>query len=262
MDERLQRRLVEAGVDPTHISNPAEAWQQLFELFGLRATLIDRYDIEAAYRGMTPAEFSESDRQSMADEVLTARYPGIELIGSPSGDPVQVVAYDDGWPQVFASWRKRLSSVLGETAIAIEHIGSTALPGLAAKPVVDIQVAVPNVGAEKTYVAAIESLGVPLRSREPDRRYFRPTPGTPRVVQIHVCTAGSDWERIHLLFRDYLREHSSIRSQYAALKLELADRYRNDRLAYNEAKTGFILDAIQAAEEWSEQTGWTVKPNP
>ena len=259
MDETLERRLGEAGVDPARIDNPSEAWKRLFDEFGLDATLIDRYAIEAAYRDMMPSELSEADRQRMGEEVWAARYPGLELIGSPGGEPVQVVAYDDRWPGVFASWRERLSGALGNAALAIEHIGSTAVPDLAAKPIVDIQVAVGDVEAEATYVSAIESTGVPLRSREPDHRYFRPAPGTPRVVQIHVCAAGGEWERIHLLFRDYLRAHAQVRGVYAALKLELADRYHGDRLAYNEAKTGFILDAIRAADGWANQTGWAVE---
>ncbi|MEN8114246.1 MAG: GrpB family protein [Actinomycetota bacterium] len=97
------------------------------------------------------------------------------------------------------------------------------------------------------YVPAIESTGVLLRAREPGHRYFRPPADQPRVVHIHVCSSGSAWEADHLLFRDYLREHPEARDAYAALKLELADRHRHDRIAYTEAKTAFVESALIAA---------------
>jgi GrpB-like predicted nucleotidyltransferase (UPF0157 family) len=79
-------------------------------------------------------------------------------------------------------------------------------------------------------------------------------------VQIHVCRAGGEWEREHLLFRDYLRADREARDAYARLKQNLADRYRDDRLAYNEGKTGFILDMLSEAEAWATATGWAVPP--
>jgi GrpB-like predicted nucleotidyltransferase (UPF0157 family) len=78
-------------------------------------------------------------------------------------------------------------------------------------------------------------------------------------VQVHVCCAGSSWERAHLLFRDFLRADEGLRGAYAALKRDLAARYRHDRIAYNEAKTSFILDAVSRAEAWAAETGWTVE---
>ncbi|HLF68092.1 MAG TPA: GrpB family protein, partial [Gaiellaceae bacterium] len=138
-----------------------------------------------------------------------------------------------------------------------EHIGSTAVPGLPAKPVVDVQVSVADVEAE-AYAPGIEGLGIALRSREPGHRYFWPAGDRPRDVQIHVCRAGSEWEREHLLLRDFLRADEGTRERYGRLKLELAGRYRDDRLAHNEAKTGFILDALEGAERWAARVGWAV----
>lgn len=258
MDADLKKRLVEAGVDPALIADPEEAWLRLHDRFGLRATLVDRYALEAEHRGMTPLELSEEDRRRLARRVLEVHYPGMELIGPTGGDPIHVVPYDIQWPALFASWQKALTAGLGETAVRVDHIGSTAVPGLTAKPVIDIQLSVPDVEAEDGYVAGLESLGVSLRMREPGHRYFRPPPGEPRIVQIHVCAAGSDWERAHLLFRDYLRSHPGARDAYRTLKLELADRYRNDRIAYNEAKTGFILDTLELAGRWAAETGWAL----
>jgi GrpB-like predicted nucleotidyltransferase (UPF0157 family) len=103
----------------------------------------------------------------------------------------------------------------------------------------------------------VEGLGLLLRSREPGHRYFRPLPGAPREVQVHVCDAGGAWERSHLLFRDYLRADPPTRAAYGDLKRSLAGRYRDDRVAYSEAKTVFILDALERAEAWSRRTGWS-----
>ena len=130
------------------------------------------------------------------------------------------------------------------------------MPGLAAKPVVDVQVSVPDVTDEASFLPAFESLGLPLRTSEPGHRYFRPPRGRPREVQVHVCDAGGSWERVHPLFRDYLRADPGAREAYAALKRGLAEMYRDDRIAYSEAKTDFILDALEAAEAWAKATGW------
>ena len=169
---------------------------------------------------------------------------------------MEIVPYDPAWAATFARWRDRLAAALGPLTVRIEHIGSTAVEGLAAKPVVDIMVCVPDVEDEASFLPAIEGLGVPLRSRETAHRYFRPAPPDPREVQIHVWQAGSPEERVHLLFRDYLRAHPAARDAYAAMKAEAARLYRSDRIAYNEAKTGHILDAIEAAERWAVATGW------
>ncbi len=197
-----------------------------------------------------------ADRRRITREVLEARDPQFEVIGPSSGDPVEIVPYDPAWAATFARWRDRLAAALGPLTVRIEHIGSTAVEGLAAKPVVDIMVCVPDVEDEASFLPAIEGLGVPLRSRETAHRYFRPAPPDPREVQIHVWQAGSPEERVHLLFRDYLRAHPAARDAYAAMKAEAARLYRSDRIAYNEAKTGHILDAIEAAERWAVATGW------
>jgi GrpB-like predicted nucleotidyltransferase (UPF0157 family) len=137
-------------------------------------------------------------------------------------------------------------------------VGSTAVPGLAAKPIIDIQISVDDIADESSYRPGIESLGIALRSRDPAHLYFRPPLGEPRVVQIHVCVAGSVWETDHLLFRDYLRVHPDARDAYGSLKLALASRFRDDRLAYTDAKTDFILDTLDRARIWAESTRWSV----
>jgi GrpB-like predicted nucleotidyltransferase (UPF0157 family) len=138
----------------------------------------------------------------------------------------------------------------------VDHVGSTAVPGLAAKPIIDIQVSVPNVADAAAFVAPIEALGFASRMIEPGHHYFRPPPGVPRDYQVHVCTMGSDWEWRHLLFRDFLRADPETRSAYEAMKRDRATRYRNDRIAYNDAKGPFIEAAVERAAEWAKRTGW------
>lgn len=258
MDDDLAVRLEAVGVDPAQIDDPSEAWRLLEERFGTGATVFDRYAIQAGHRGVAQEDLSTSDRQQAGEEFLAARFPGIELIGGPSGAPIEVVDYDDAWFDVFLVWRQRISDAVGSAAKRIEHVGSTAVPGLAAKPVVDIQVSVEDIEDESRYVHAIESTGVPLRSRDREHRYFRPPKDQPRVVQIHVCDIGSNWQRGHLLFRDFLRADPSSCRAYAALKRRLAAEYHNDRLAYTEAKSEFILGTLARAEGWATETGWIV----
>lgn len=264
LDPDLYQRLQIVGVDPDHFGDPEMAWERLHQRYGRRATLIDRYELEAAHRGVGADELDQQLRARLTAEVLRAHDPEWRLVtGSERSrrDPVEVVSYDPSWSVRFDEWRNRLRQSLGSVARRIEHIGSTAVPGLDAKPVVDIQVSVVDPENEDTYVAAIEDSGVSLRSREGEgHRYFRPAAGRRRSVQIHVCQTGSDWERTHLLFRDYLRAEPAVREAYASLKRELARRYRDDRIAYTEGKTGFILDSMEKASIWATETGWKLPP--
>ncbi len=244
MDSGLAARLGEIGVDPDDLGDPAEVWRRLFECFGRRVTLVDRYELEAHRRGIEVAHLDPELRSRLAAEVLAVQYPGIEILGPTSRTPIEVVPYDEEWPKTFEAWRRRLAAALGPAAIRIEHVGSTAVPGLAAKPIVDIQVSVADLDDEASYVPVIESIGVPLRARDDEHRYFRPPSGQPRVVQIHVCDAGGTWGRDHIVFRDHLRVHPEVAAGYGRLKLELAKQWKDDRYAYTDAKTAFILDVL------------------
>jgi GrpB-like predicted nucleotidyltransferase (UPF0157 family) len=259
LDKSLASRLEEIGLDPADFGDPQEAWRRLHDRFDRRVTLIDRYALAAAARGIPPEQLSHDERARLTREVLSIQYPELEFTaasGRPVADPVAVVSYTEEWAISFEAWQQRLSEALGGAAVRIEHVGSTAVPGLEAKPIIDIQIGVVDVDDEPAYAPAIEALGVSLRFREPAHRYFRPGGDRPRDVQIHVCDVGGEWEREHLLFRDYLRAHPQARDAYAGLKRDLAERYRDDRLAYNEGKTGFILDTLDEAIAWAERSGW------
>jgi len=171
-------------------------------------------------------------------------------------EPIELVAWDPRWLEMFETMRQRLVAALGDTALRVEHVGSTAIPGMPAKPVVDIQVSVPDIDDDDSFRGRIEQQGFELRFIEPGHRYFRPPPGIPRDYQVHVCQIGSDWERVHLLFRDYLRTHPDVAAEYGRMKLRLAMQHRAERIAYNDDKAGFIDAVVVVAEEWARQTGW------
>jgi GrpB-like predicted nucleotidyltransferase (UPF0157 family) len=160
------------------------------------------------------------------------------------GDPVLLHDADPCWSAVAAEWSAKIITALDPTRVIVEHVGSTSVPGLVAKPVIDLQVAVTDVGDEASYRPGLESLGLVLRQRESGHRFFRPPAGQPRVVHVHVCQIGSEWEREHILFRDRLRDGDNLASDYAALKKQLAATFANDRLAYNEGKADFIRTVL------------------
>lgn len=176
---------------------------------------------------------------------------GSPIAGRP--DPpstVVVVPYDDGWPDAFERERARLAAVFGSEA-TIEHVGSTAVPGLFAKPIIDIMVGMPALGAIEMRTAAMQALGydyVPQYEREmPERRYFRRPSAHPRTHHVHgVVTNGEFW-RVHLAFRDYLRTHPQDARAYGELKRALAARHGFDRRAYLEGKSTFVESILARA---------------
>jgi GrpB-like predicted nucleotidyltransferase (UPF0157 family) len=179
-----------------------------------------------------------------------------EFFGEPIGDPVVLAEYDEEWPRRFEDYRNQLLEALGTVAKRIDHIGSTAVPGLPAKPVIDIQISVEDLNDEDTYRPPIEGLGWPLRFRSPDHRFFRPPKGKPRTVHVHVCEIGSEWERRHLLFVAYLRAHPEQRDAYAALKSDLVRRFKHRRSDYLEGEIDFIAKTLGEAERWAPQNGY------
>jgi GrpB-like predicted nucleotidyltransferase (UPF0157 family) len=176
---------------------------------------------------------------------------------SASG-PVEVVDYDPAWEGRFGDYRASIHGALGSVAVAIEHIGSTAVVGLAAKPVIDVQVSVPNLDALDEYKPGLESLGLLHRPHPEDvepREFFRP-PG-PRVVHVHVVQVGSAEERRYLLHRDFLRAHPTVASEYGELKKQLATELGDARQDYQWRKNPFLERVQREAEMWADTTGWS-----
>jgi len=168
-----------------------------------------------------------------------------------------ITPYDPAWPQLFTELGASVRMALGPIALRIDHIGSTAVPGLAAKPIIDVQISVAAFEPIAAYRDPLERLGFVYRSGNPDltKRYFREAPGT-RRTHLHVRRAGSWSEQFSLLFRDYLRTQEADAREYAALKYRLAAQFGDDRVGYTEAKGPFIWEIMRKADGWAQQIGW------
>lgn len=175
---------------------------------------------------------------------------------------VEVVEYDPTWPRLFQERGERLRRALGEVALRVDHIGSTSIPGLAAKSIIDIQISVAALEPLAPFRDPLEALGYVFRADNTERtkRYFREALGT-RREHIHVRKTGSWGEQFALLFRDYMRVHPEKAAEYALLKRDLAERYRDERHAYTEAKNPFIWSVMHRATDWSQDVGWEPGPS-
>lgn len=173
------------------------------------------------------------------------------LIGGREERKLILMDYVPTWATRFASERVRISEALGEVARRVEHVGSTAVPGLAAKPIVDILVAVDDPDDEDGYLDAMEGAGYELRVREPGHRMFR-TPE--RDVHVHVWKAGSEDERRHLLFRDWLRQAPDDRALYESAKRRFVSARFTDMNYYARAKGPVIQEIMRRAEAWAART--------
>lgn len=181
-----------------------------------------------------------------------------------AGDPIRVVPYDPAWPQLFARLGGDVRAALGRVAVRIDHIGSTAVPGLVAKPVIDMQISVAAFEPLAAYRLPLERLGYLFRADNTERtkRYFREAPGA-RRIHIHVRRASSFSEQFALLFRDFLRTHPEVAAHYGELKVKLALQYQGvtERHAYTDAKDPFIWAIMAQADQWAQQTGWMPGPS-
>jgi GrpB-like predicted nucleotidyltransferase (UPF0157 family) len=162
---------------------------------------------------------------------------------------VELVAYDPVWPDQFEAERIRLAAVLAPWLVgSIEHIGSTAVPGVAAKPVIDIAVGVRDLKSSEPARLAVLPLGYqyfPYRASE-EHWFCKPSPAY-RTHHLHLVPFDGTLWRERLAFRDYLREHPVVAGDYATLKRSLTEQYRFDREAYTEAKGPFIRAVLAVA---------------
>jgi GrpB-like predicted nucleotidyltransferase (UPF0157 family)/RimJ/RimL family protein N-acetyltransferase len=164
-------------------------------------------------------------------------------------EPVRIVPYDAAWPERFEQERAALASAIaGQVAGGIHHVGSTAVPGLASKPVIDILVGVRDLESSRSCFDRLRELGyvyAPYRSSEM-HWFCKPDPSR-RTHHLHLVPVDSTRFREELAFRDYLRAHRDVANDYGALKQELAHEFRNDREAYTHAKTDFINAVLACA---------------
>ena len=167
---------------------------------------------------------------------------------SEPADPVVVVDHDPEWPRQFERLRDRVARALGPLAERIEHVGSTAVPGLAAKPVIDLDVVVRSPADVGPAIERLATLGYRHQGDLgiAGREAFLWPPGEPRH-HVYVCPATSEALRSHLLFRDYLRSHPAAAERYGAAKRRAAHAFPDDRDGYLEAKRAVVEDILADA---------------
>ena len=166
---------------------------------------------------------------------------------------ITVVPYDDKWPEMFEAERLLIKTLLGEVAKEIHHIGSTSVPGLSAKPVIDILLEVSDINELDRYNCAMAHAGYVARGENgiPGRRYFIKG-GEQRSHQVHAFAGGDKQVLRHLVFRDYLRENTNIAGKYAELKHSAALLSRNDAYRYSALKANFIVHHLRLAQNVKE----------
>jgi len=224
--------------------------------------------VEAPAHGLTIASFAHAfledrsqlrrllDVPSVSEEWRdwVRRHPSLDDRVDPA---VRIVPYDAGWPARADEELRRLKEGLGSVAVRLEHVGSTAVPGLAAKPILDLQLSVADIERRAAFVEPLERLGylfVPV-PESPDHHFFARPPERPRSHHLHVCEAGSHHELRHLAVRDFLRAHDPEAAGYADVKQAAAARHPEDRLAYIAAKQEYVEDLEARALAWARGAG-------
>ena len=242
-------------VSDSNFAPVVAAWRERRSSEGSHVGLHELYAMVAQPRGLTLTELPLEDRESLTELAQAVFWPGYQRVTEtrPS-EPVDVVPYDDEWPLRFDTYATTLRSHLGSQPYRIDHIGSTSVPGLAAKPIIDILLCVTNLEDEASYVPAAERSGFELVTRDDAHRFFQVPWPAPRDAQLHVCRLGDPFDTAHLLFRDYLRHHDDVRDAYAELKRTAAVAWRDDRVGYTYAKNSFILNVIEQAANETEAT--------
>lgn len=174
------------------------------------------------------------------------------LTGEVEKRDIEIVDYNPDWPRTFLFHAHRIVLAIGDAALRVEHIGSTSVPGLAAKPIIDILVVVQDSADESTYRPQLEAAGYVLRVREPEWNEHRMFRTAEKDVHVHIYSAGCKEIERNLTFRDRLRRNVHDKGRYENLKRELATKKWSDMNAYANAKTRVIEDIIAAAQTAGE----------
>lgn len=177
------------------------------------------------------------------DEFLSSYVEGER----PSSGPIVIVDPDPSWPVSFSREAERLESILGDRALGIEHVGSTSVPRLAAKPIIDVLLVVSDPALEADYVPPLEAHGYVLRIREPSWHQHRLLKGPDTDINLHVLPSGCPEVDRMLRFRDWLRAHESDRRRYEEVKRHLAARDWNYVQDYADAKSAVVEEILALA---------------
>ena len=195
---------------------------------------------------MTESNEATDNLIPMTDEQIQASNVGVPAI---LNHPVLIVDYDPEWPKLFEREAARIRAALGSTALTIEHVGSTSVPGLAAKPKIDILLVVANSANESTYVTALEEAGYVLKIREPDWYEHRMLKGPDTDVNLHVFSQGCEEIERMLMFRNWLRSHPDDRQLYEQTKRALAKQTWKYMQNYADAKSVVVAEIMTRARK-------------
>ncbi len=205
----------------------------------------------------TGASPNEDSRAQSNQAEVTAYVPSTEeqiraaQVGElvPLVAPIQIVDYDPEWPRLYEREAERVQSTLGDRVLLIEHVGSTSVPGLAAKPKIDMLLVVANSADESAYVPALEAAAYLLTIREPDWYEHRMFKGPDTDINLHVFSSGCRETDRMLLFRDWLRSNESDRRLYERTKRELASNNWKYMQNYADAKTSVVEEILMRAQK-------------
>jgi GrpB-like predicted nucleotidyltransferase (UPF0157 family) len=167
----------------------------------------------------------------------------------PLNDVIRIVPYNPEWKAIYTSEAKRIQDALGRSVLLLEHVGSTSVPGLSAKPIIDIVMAVENSIDEIAYVPALEAIGYTLRIREPNWYEHRMLNPPDDSFNLHVFSIGCEEIDRMLLFRDWLRSHPEDRIVYEDTKRELASRTWKYVQNYADAKSKVVQEILERASQ-------------
>lgn len=182
-------------------------------------------------------------RYTTEEEMRAARVDGLK----PHNGPIQLVDYRPDWPSLFIREAKRVQAALGDRALQIEHVGSTSVPGLAAKPIIDMVLVVPDSAEETAYVPSMEAAGYHLHGREPKWYEHRLFKGPDTNINLHVYSRGCPEIQRMLSFRNWLRTNDADRELYERTKRELAKRVWKYVQHYADAKTSVVEEILARA---------------
>jgi GrpB-like predicted nucleotidyltransferase (UPF0157 family) len=171
----------------------------------------------------------------------------------PHAGPIHLAPPDPVWPQQYAAVASRITGSLGPVAVLVEHVGSTSVPGLAAKPIIDVLLLVPDPADEAAYVPPLEAAGFLLHLREPEWHQHRVLKAHHPEVNLHVLPEGSEEAERMLLFRNRLRANGAERRRYEETKRQLAARDWNRIQDYADAKSD-VVETIIAQTRHAERT--------
>lgn len=215
--------------------------------------MINTHDATGEMAAPAAAAASPPEREPMTEEEIRAAH-----IGPPPArldGPVLLVDYDPEWPRLYAREEARIRTALGERAVVLEHVGSTSVPGLAAKPIIDLVLGVADAADEPAYVPALEAAGYVLHIREPEWCEHRLCKGPDTTINLHVFSAGHAEIGRMVAFRDWLRGNEADRLLYERTKRELAARTWGYTQNYADAKTMVVEEIVARALAAQTQQG-------